>query len=75
MTHEYPFKLGAKVFQLLVDIFLLHDFSVMNYVSSLQVRFGEKNESPRLLINWRIVLLPLILDRLRHCSKTYPEEN
>ncbi|XP_064628742.1 origin recognition complex subunit 3-like isoform X2 [Lineus longissimus] len=36
MTPKYPFKLGSKVFQLLLDIFLYHDFSVMNYVGSLQ---------------------------------------
>ncbi|XP_041352594.1 origin recognition complex subunit 3-like [Gigantopelta aegis] len=35
MTPDYPFKLGAKVFQLLLDVFLYHDFSVVNFVKSL----------------------------------------
>lgn len=37
MTSLYPFKLGSKVFQLLLDIFLYHDFSVLNFIKGLQV--------------------------------------
>lgn len=37
MTSRYPFKLGSKVFQLLLDIFLYHDFSVLNFIKGLQV--------------------------------------
>lgn len=36
MTSRFPFKLGSKVFQLLLDIFLYHDFSVLNFVKGLQ---------------------------------------
>lgn len=36
MTSRYPFKLGSKVFQLLLDIFLYHDFSVLNFIKGLQ---------------------------------------
>ncbi|XP_061176689.1 LOW QUALITY PROTEIN: uncharacterized protein LOC133185468 [Saccostrea echinata] len=36
MTSVYPFKLGSKVFQLLLDIFLYHDFSVLNFIKGLQ---------------------------------------
>ncbi|XP_064594696.1 origin recognition complex subunit 3-like [Liolophura sinensis] len=31
LTDRYPFKLGAKVFQFLLDAFLFHDFSVLNF--------------------------------------------
>ncbi|KAK3583931.1 hypothetical protein CHS0354_033717 [Potamilus streckersoni] len=36
MTPKYPFKLGARVFQLLLDIFLYHDFSVLNFVKGFR---------------------------------------
>lgn len=36
MTSKFPFKLGSKVFQLLLDIFLYHDFSVLNFIKGLQ---------------------------------------
>ncbi|KAL3882398.1 hypothetical protein ACJMK2_028742 [Sinanodonta woodiana] len=36
MTPEYPFKIGARVFQLLLDIFLYHDFSVLNFVKGFR---------------------------------------
>lgn len=36
MTPKYPFKLGHRVFQLLLDIFLYHDFSVLNFIKGLQ---------------------------------------
>ncbi|XP_033636011.1 origin recognition complex subunit 3-like [Asterias rubens] len=36
LTPSHPFKLGHKVFQLLLDIFLFHDFSVINFVKGLQ---------------------------------------
>ncbi|XP_030850745.1 origin recognition complex subunit 3 isoform X3 [Strongylocentrotus purpuratus] len=37
LTAKHPLKLGSKVFQLLLDLFLYHDFSVMNFVQGLQV--------------------------------------
>eukprot|EP00057_Strongylocentrotus_purpuratus_P034916 XP_797026.3 PREDICTED: origin recognition complex subunit 3 [Strongylocentrotus purpuratus] len=36
LTAKHPLKLGSKVFQLLLDLFLYHDFSVMNFVQGLQ---------------------------------------
>ncbi|XP_013392318.1 origin recognition complex subunit 3-like [Lingula anatina] len=36
MTARHHFKLGPKVFRLLLDIFLYHDFSVLNYIRGLQ---------------------------------------
>ncbi|XP_060580471.1 origin recognition complex subunit 3-like [Ruditapes philippinarum] len=36
MTENYPFKLGQGVFQLLLDIFLYHDFSVLNFNQALR---------------------------------------
>ncbi|XP_050393465.1 origin recognition complex subunit 3 isoform X1 [Patella vulgata] len=35
-TSTHPFKLGPKVFHLLLDLFLYHDFSVINFVKGLQ---------------------------------------
>ena len=37
MTPEFPLKLGPRVFALLLDIFLYHDFSVLNFIKGLQV--------------------------------------
>lgn len=37
MTDDIPFKLGPKVFNLLLDIFLYHDFSVVSFVRGLQL--------------------------------------
>ncbi|XP_076444955.1 origin recognition complex subunit 3-like [Babylonia areolata] len=36
MTNKFPFKLGPKVFQLLLDMFLCHHFSVLNFVTAFQ---------------------------------------
>ncbi|XP_070190846.1 origin recognition complex subunit 3-like [Littorina saxatilis] len=36
MTNKFPFKLGPKVFQLLLDMFLCHHFSVINFISAFQ---------------------------------------
>ncbi|ESO93276.1 hypothetical protein LOTGIDRAFT_232717 [Lottia gigantea] len=35
-TSTHPFRLGPKVFHLLLDLFLYHDFSVINFVKGLQ---------------------------------------
>ena len=37
MTNKFPFKLGPRVFQLLLDMFLCHHFSVINFVTAFQV--------------------------------------
>lgn len=37
MTSRYPFKLGGGVFQLLLDIFLYYDFSVLTFNQALRV--------------------------------------
>ncbi|KAK7492009.1 hypothetical protein BaRGS_00016673 [Batillaria attramentaria] len=36
MTNKFPFKLGPRVFQLLLDMFLCHDFSVINFTMAFQ---------------------------------------
>ncbi|XP_048769163.2 uncharacterized protein LOC125675482 [Ostrea edulis] len=36
MASWCPFKLGPKVFQLLLDMCLFHDFSVLNFINGLQ---------------------------------------
>ncbi|CAH1230274.1 ORC3 [Branchiostoma lanceolatum] len=41
LTTKYPFKLGHRVFQLLLDMFLYHDFSVVNFIRGLQFAMIE----------------------------------
>lgn len=38
MTADVPFKLGPKVFEYLLDSFLFHNFSILNFIKGLQVR-------------------------------------
>lgn len=37
LNHHFPFKLNGKVLQVLVSIFLYHDFSVRNFIKGLKV--------------------------------------
>uniref|UniRef100_A0A3B5L0Q5 Origin recognition complex subunit 3 n=1 Tax=Xiphophorus couchianus TaxID=32473 RepID=A0A3B5L0Q5_9TELE len=41
LTHSFPFKLNGKVMQVLVSIFLYHDFSVRNFIKGLQLALLE----------------------------------
>ncbi|XP_053488995.1 origin recognition complex subunit 3 [Ictalurus furcatus] len=41
LTSQFPFKLSGKVLQVLVSIFLYHDFSVRNFVKGLQLALLE----------------------------------
>ncbi|PIK61241.1 putative origin recognition complex subunit 3 [Apostichopus japonicus] len=41
LTPKYPFKLGAKVFLLLLDLFLYHDFSFTNFVKGIKFSMIE----------------------------------
>ncbi|XP_072036057.1 origin recognition complex subunit 3-like [Amphiura filiformis] len=36
LSYKHPFKLGHKVFQFLLDLFLYHDFSVRNFSKGIQ---------------------------------------
>lgn len=38
LTHHFSFKLNGKVMQVLMSIFLYHDFSVRNFIKGVQVR-------------------------------------
>lgn len=38
LTSHFPFKLNKKVMQVLMSIFLYHDFSVRNFIKGVQVR-------------------------------------
>lgn len=40
LTPQFPFKLNGKVMQVLISIFLYHDFSVRNFIKGVQVRRG-----------------------------------
>ncbi|XP_046711703.1 origin recognition complex subunit 3 isoform X2 [Silurus meridionalis] len=41
LTSDFPFKLSGKVIQVLVSIFLYHDFSVRNFVKGMQLALLE----------------------------------
>uniref|UniRef100_A0A3Q3WLZ9 Origin recognition complex subunit 3 n=1 Tax=Mola mola TaxID=94237 RepID=A0A3Q3WLZ9_MOLML len=41
LTHQFPFKLNSKVMQVLISIFLFHDFSVRNFIKGIQVQSGS----------------------------------
>ncbi|XP_067882717.1 origin recognition complex subunit 3 isoform X2 [Heterodontus francisci] len=41
LTTEFPFKLSGKVLQVLISIFLYHDFSVRNFVKGFQLSLLE----------------------------------
>lgn len=46
LTHHFPFKLNAKVLQVLMSIFLYHDFSVRNFIKGVQVQSGFEILNP-----------------------------
>ncbi|XP_053829927.1 origin recognition complex subunit 3 isoform X1 [Vidua macroura] len=41
LTSRFPFKLGEKVLQVLINIFLYHDFSVQNFIKGFQLCIVE----------------------------------
>ncbi|XP_010189600.1 PREDICTED: origin recognition complex subunit 3 isoform X2 [Mesitornis unicolor] len=41
LTAKFPFKLGEKVLQVLISIFLYHDFSVQNFIKGFQLSLVE----------------------------------
>ncbi|XP_077977190.1 origin recognition complex subunit 3-like [Glandiceps talaboti] len=51
LTINHPMKLGHKVFQLLLDVFLYHDFSVLSFIRGYQFTMMDHffNQSASLL--------------------------
>ncbi|XP_034965310.1 origin recognition complex subunit 3 isoform X1 [Zootoca vivipara] len=41
LTNQFPFKLSEKVLQVLLNIFLYHDFSVQNFIKGFQLSLLE----------------------------------
>ncbi|NXV76497.1 ORC3 protein, partial [Atlantisia rogersi] len=41
LTTQFPFKLGEKALQVLINIFLYHDFSVQNFIKGFQLCMVE----------------------------------
>ncbi|XP_077343401.1 origin recognition complex subunit 3 isoform X2 [Lithobates pipiens] len=41
LSNNFPFKLGGRVLQVLITIFLYHDFSVQNFIKGLQLSVVE----------------------------------
>uniref|UniRef100_A0AAQ6A9D5 Origin recognition complex subunit 3 n=1 Tax=Amphiprion ocellaris TaxID=80972 RepID=A0AAQ6A9D5_AMPOC len=50
LTPQFPFKLNAKVMQVLLSIFLYHDFSVRNFIKGLQLALLEHFHSQPLSV-------------------------
>ncbi|XP_041828604.1 origin recognition complex subunit 3 [Melanotaenia boesemani] len=50
LTHHFPFKLNGKVMQVLISIFLYHDFSVRNFIKGLQLALLEHFHSQPLSV-------------------------
>ncbi|XP_028843176.1 origin recognition complex subunit 3 isoform X2 [Denticeps clupeoides] len=50
LTPKFPFKLTGKVLQVLVSIFLYHDFSVRNFIKGLQLALVEHFHSQPLSV-------------------------
>ncbi|XP_026141121.1 origin recognition complex subunit 3 isoform X4 [Carassius auratus] len=50
LNSEFPFKLSSRVIQVLVGIFLYHDFSVQNFVKGLQFSMLEHFNSQPLSV-------------------------
>ena len=38
ISSKLPFRLGSKTFQLLLDNFLCHDFSILKFINGIEVR-------------------------------------
>ncbi|XP_043925020.1 origin recognition complex subunit 3 [Protopterus annectens] len=41
LTHSFPFRLNGKMLQVLITVFLYHDFSVRNFIKGLQLCIVE----------------------------------
>ncbi|XP_071379842.1 origin recognition complex subunit 3 isoform X1 [Centroberyx affinis] len=50
LTPQFPFKLSGKVLQVLISIFLYHDFSVRNFIKGLQLALLEHFHSQPLSV-------------------------
>ncbi|KAM4543237.1 origin recognition complex subunit 3 [Odontesthes bonariensis] len=50
LTPQFPFKLNGKVMQVLISIFLYHDFSVRNFIKGLQLALLEHFHSQPLSV-------------------------
>uniref|UniRef100_A0A8C3GAQ6 Origin recognition complex subunit 3 n=1 Tax=Cyclopterus lumpus TaxID=8103 RepID=A0A8C3GAQ6_CYCLU len=50
LTPQFPFKLNGKVMQVLISIFLYHDFSVRNFIKGIQLALLEHFHSQPLSV-------------------------
>ncbi|CAJ1073501.1 origin recognition complex subunit 3 [Xyrichtys novacula] len=50
LTPDFPFKLSDKVMQVLISIFLYHDFSVRNFIKGIQLALVEHFHSQPLSV-------------------------
>ncbi|XP_056422049.1 origin recognition complex subunit 3 isoform X2 [Hyla sarda] len=50
LSNQFPFKLSGRVLQVLITIFLFHDFSVQNFIKGLQLSVMEHFNSQPLSV-------------------------
>ncbi|KAM3930599.1 origin recognition complex subunit 3 [Leptodactylus fuscus] len=50
LSNQFPFKLSGRVLQVLITIFLYHDFSVQNFIKGLQLSVVEHFNSQPLSV-------------------------
>ena len=58
MTNRYPFRLGSRVFKLLMDLFLFHDFSVINFVRGFFVSIKDTE----MVVLCRVIVIQVIIN-------------
>ncbi|XP_072264722.1 origin recognition complex subunit 3 [Pyxicephalus adspersus] len=66
LSNSFPFKLSGKVLQVLITIFLYHDFSVQNFIKGLQLSIVEHFYSQPLSV--LCCNLPEMRNRMKNLS-------
>ncbi|KAG8582190.1 hypothetical protein GDO81_007949 [Engystomops pustulosus] len=71
LSNQFPFKLSGRVLQVLITIFLYHDFSVQNFIKGLQLSIVEHFNSQPLSV--LCCDLPEIKHRVKSLSRNQLE--
>uniref|UniRef100_A0A8C3Y6S1 Origin recognition complex subunit 3 n=1 Tax=Catharus ustulatus TaxID=91951 RepID=A0A8C3Y6S1_CATUS len=69
LTSQFPFKVGEKVLQVLINIFLYHDFSVQNFIKGFQLCIVEHFYSQPL----SVLCCQLVDTKKRACSLSHDQ--
>lgn len=69
MTEDIPFRLGPKVFHFLLDVFLYHDFSILNFIMGFEYSMAEHFLSnPLSLLCCLRTEVDVVISRLTHAQ-------